>query len=69
MQKTSATRQPLFQHCDATVDMSWFKTVKAMFPQTARVYAGPKSASPDNEYMRPAAITSRGAIKRGTQGK
>jgi alkylation response protein AidB-like acyl-CoA dehydrogenase len=33
----------LFLHRDATVDISRFKIVKAMFPQTAGVYAGPES--------------------------
>ena len=32
----------LFLHRDATVDISRFKIVKAMFPQTAGVYAGPE---------------------------
>jgi alkylation response protein AidB-like acyl-CoA dehydrogenase len=32
----------LFLHRDATVDISRFKVVKAMFPQTAGVYAGPE---------------------------
>ncbi|MGZ8156055.1 MAG: hypothetical protein ACXWUK_12200 [Burkholderiales bacterium] len=33
----------LFLHRDATVDISRFKTVKAMFPETAGRYAGPES--------------------------
>ncbi len=32
----------LFLHRDATVDISKFKIVKAMFPETAGVYAGPE---------------------------
>ena len=32
----------LFLHRDATVDISRFKIVKAMFPRTAGVYAGPE---------------------------
>jgi alkylation response protein AidB-like acyl-CoA dehydrogenase len=32
----------LFLHRDATVDIGRFKIVKAMFPQTAGVYAGPE---------------------------
>jgi len=32
----------LFLHRDATVDISRFKIVKAMFPQTAGAYAGPE---------------------------
>ena len=32
----------LFLHRDETVDISRFKTVKAMFPQTAGTYAGPE---------------------------
>jgi alkylation response protein AidB-like acyl-CoA dehydrogenase len=32
----------LFMHRDATVDISRFKIVKAMFPETAGVYAGPE---------------------------
>ncbi|MGZ5119816.1 MAG: acyl-CoA dehydrogenase family protein [Burkholderiales bacterium] len=32
----------LFLHRDATVDISRFKIVKAMFPETAGVYAGPE---------------------------
>ena len=32
----------LFMHRDATVDISRFKIVKSMFPQTAGVYAGPE---------------------------
>ena len=32
----------LFLHRDATVDISRFKIVKALFPQTAGVYAGPE---------------------------
>ncbi len=32
----------VFLHMDATVDISRFKIVKAMFPQTAGVYAGPE---------------------------
>jgi alkylation response protein AidB-like acyl-CoA dehydrogenase len=32
----------LFMHRDATVDISRFKIVKAMFPQTAGAYAGPE---------------------------
>ena len=32
----------LFLHRDATVDISRFKIVKAMFPQTAGIYAGPE---------------------------
>jgi hypothetical protein len=33
----------LFLHRDATVDISRFKIVKAMFPDTAGVYAGPEA--------------------------
>jgi alkylation response protein AidB-like acyl-CoA dehydrogenase len=33
----------LFMHRDATVDISRFKIVKAMFPDTAGVYAGPEN--------------------------
>jgi len=33
----------LFLHRDATVDISRFKIVKAMFPRTAGIYAGPES--------------------------
>ena len=33
----------LFLHRDATVDISRFKIVKAMFPDTAGLYAGPES--------------------------
>ena len=32
----------VFLHMDATVDISRFKIVKAMFPATAGVYAGPE---------------------------
>ena len=32
----------LFLHRDATVDISRFKIVKAMFPETAGIYAGPE---------------------------
>ena len=32
----------LFLHRDATVDISRFKIVKALFPQTAGAYAGPE---------------------------
>jgi alkylation response protein AidB-like acyl-CoA dehydrogenase len=32
----------LFMHRDATVDISRFKIVKALFPQTAGLYAGPE---------------------------
>jgi len=32
----------LFLHRDATVDISRFKIVKALFPHTAGVYAGPE---------------------------
>ncbi|MBI3915722.1 MAG: hypothetical protein HY322_01785 [Betaproteobacteria bacterium] len=32
----------LIKHRDATVDISPFKIVKSMFPQTAGVYAGPE---------------------------
>ena len=32
----------VFLHMDATVDISRFKIVKAMFPDTAGVYAGPE---------------------------
>ena len=32
----------VFLHMDATVDVSCFKIVKAMFPETAGVYAGPE---------------------------
>ena len=32
----------VFLHMDATVDISKFKIVKAMFPETAGVYAGPE---------------------------
>jgi hypothetical protein len=30
-------------HRDATVDISRFKIVKSMFPQSAGVYAGPEN--------------------------
>jgi len=33
----------LFLHRDATVDISRFKIVKAMFPETAGKYAGPEN--------------------------
>jgi alkylation response protein AidB-like acyl-CoA dehydrogenase len=32
----------VFLHMDATVDISRFKIVKAMFPNTAGAYAGPE---------------------------
>ena len=32
----------VFLHMDATVDISKFKIVKTMFPETAGVYAGPE---------------------------
>ena len=32
----------LFLHRDATVDISRFKIVKSMFPETASAYAGPE---------------------------
>ena len=32
----------VFLHMDATVDVSSFKIVKAMFPETAGTYAGPE---------------------------
>ena len=32
----------VFLHMDATVDISHFKIVKAMFPDTAGIYAGPE---------------------------
>ncbi len=32
----------IFLHMDATVDISRFKIVKAMFPDTAGIYAGPE---------------------------
>jgi alkylation response protein AidB-like acyl-CoA dehydrogenase len=32
----------LFLHRDATFDISRFKIVRAMFPQTAGVYSGPE---------------------------
>ena len=32
----------VFLHMDATVDISHFKIVKAMFPHPARTYAGPE---------------------------
>jgi hypothetical protein len=32
----------VFLHMDATVDISKFKIVKCMFPDTAGVYAGPE---------------------------
>jgi hypothetical protein len=32
----------IFLHMDATVDISRFKIVKAMFPDTAGAYAGPE---------------------------
>jgi alkylation response protein AidB-like acyl-CoA dehydrogenase len=33
----------IFLHMDATADISRFKIVKSMFPQTAGAYAGPES--------------------------
>ena len=33
----------IFLHMDATVDISHFKIVKAMFPETAGRYAGPEN--------------------------
>ena len=33
----------VFLHMDATVDISKFKIVKLMFPQTAGNYAGPEA--------------------------
>jgi alkylation response protein AidB-like acyl-CoA dehydrogenase len=33
----------IFLHMDATADISKFKIVKAMFPDTAGKYAGPES--------------------------
>ena len=33
----------IFLHMDATVDISHFKIVKAMFPETAGKYAGPEN--------------------------
>ena len=33
----------LFMHRDATVDISRFKNVIAMFPETAGAYAGPEA--------------------------
>jgi len=33
----------IFLHMDATVDISRFKIVKALFPQTAGKYAGPEA--------------------------
>jgi alkylation response protein AidB-like acyl-CoA dehydrogenase len=33
----------VFLHMDATVDISKFKIVKCMFPQTAGKYAGPEA--------------------------
>jgi len=33
----------LFLHRDATVDISRFKIVKSMFPETAGAYAGPET--------------------------
>jgi alkylation response protein AidB-like acyl-CoA dehydrogenase len=33
----------IFLHMDATVDISRFKIVKAMFPDTAGKYAGPEA--------------------------
>ena len=32
----------VFLHMDATVDVSCFKIIKAMFPDTAGTYAGPE---------------------------
>ena len=32
----------IFLHMDATVDVSRFKIVKALFPETAGKYAGPE---------------------------
>ena len=32
----------IFLHMDATVDISHFKIVKALWPETAGVYAGPE---------------------------
>ena len=32
----------IFMHMDATVDISRFKVIKAMFPDTAGTYADPK---------------------------
>jgi hypothetical protein len=32
----------IFLHVDATADISRFKIVKALFPQTAGAYAGPE---------------------------
>jgi len=32
----------VFLHMDATVDISRFKIVKSMFPETAGKYAGPE---------------------------
>ena len=32
----------VFLHMDATVDVSYFKIIKAMFPETAGTYAGPE---------------------------
>ena len=33
----------IFLHMDATVDISHFKIIKAMFPETAGAYAGPET--------------------------
>jgi len=33
----------IFLHMDATVDISHFKIIKAMFPETAGAYAGPEA--------------------------
>jgi alkylation response protein AidB-like acyl-CoA dehydrogenase len=33
----------IFLHMDATADISRFKIVKSMFPQTAGAYAGPEA--------------------------
>ena len=32
----------IFMHMDATVDISRFKVIKAMFPETAGTYADPQ---------------------------
>ena len=35
----------IFLHMDATVDISHFKIVKSLWPDTAGTYAGPEESS------------------------
>jgi len=45
----------IFAHTDGTADIHRFKIVKALFPQTAGIYAGPEPPEPDGSGVTEAA--------------